>query len=180
MLAAYEAGDEAGMRANAEAIINLIVGNQRSDMYGDWDGDGSNTDPGDGYGLLQNGEQTGYIAAIYAQLDPIVAAPDATAEIKQHALAVRVSTQNLETWSVQLLDAASQILQSPFDENLDPSVRVAQALAYQMYFGTDLDSSGVVDPLPGESGAYEIYLHSYSLADMLIYPGASQMSPPAQ
>ena len=60
MLSAYTGNQPQDIRSNAEALINLVVGNQDS-SYVDWDANGTINDPGDGYGILVNGDQTGYI-----------------------------------------------------------------------------------------------------------------------
>ena len=55
MLAAQQAGDLAAMRRAAEGMVNLIAG-PTGQQAGDLDGDGTATNPGDGFGLLPNGE----------------------------------------------------------------------------------------------------------------------------
>ena len=61
MLNAYENGDEVRARGSAEAILNILAGSQSPD-YKDWNGDGQ-TDPGEVYGFLLNGNNLGYIQA---------------------------------------------------------------------------------------------------------------------
>lgn len=180
MLNAYETGDEAGMRANAEAAINLLAGNQAVDYYGDWDGNGETSDPGDGFGLLVNGEQSGYLNGVYTYADYTFWAADANAEIKYYADSVRTCAQNLDAWALQLRDLVVTISQAPFDENLGPTIREAAGLASQLLSGADADGNQSIDPVPGECGVLSMYGYAYYLPDMIVLPGAGQLPPPAQ
>ncbi len=180
MLNAYETGDEAGMRANAEAVINLLVGNQAGDYYGDWDGNGEIFDPGDGFGLLANGEQSGYLNGANTYADYAFSATDASAEIKYYADSVKTCAQNLDAWALQLRDLVAMIHQAPFDENLDPTIREAAGLASQLLTGADADGNQSIDALLGECGVLTMYGYAYYLPDMIVLPGAGQMPPPAQ
>ena len=48
---------------NAEAILNLVVGSQSPDRK-DWNADGQVDDPSDGFGLMLNGQNLGYLQAV--------------------------------------------------------------------------------------------------------------------
>ncbi len=106
MLEAFGKDDEQNVRANAEAIINLIVGKQDANSYKDWDRDGEIKDPGDGYGLLLNGDQAGYIGGVIDHANLAAESADATTMIHDHAQHVIISAQNVETWATQLRDIA--------------------------------------------------------------------------
>ncbi|HYF62467.1 MAG TPA: hypothetical protein VD886_06610, partial [Herpetosiphonaceae bacterium] len=54
---AYDQQDFALVQVHAEHIINIIDGSAGAD----YNGDGAIQNPGDGFGLLQNGEQAGYV-----------------------------------------------------------------------------------------------------------------------
>ena len=179
MLGAYEVEDEAGMRANAEAVINMIVGNQNAEYFGDWDGNGESVDPSDGFGLLANGEQAGYISGAYTYTDYISISSDANVELKSYAESVKTCGQNLDDWAVQLRDLTISIVQSPFDETLDPVIRQASALASSMLSGVDADGNQSVDPIVNECGVLTMYGYAYYLPDMYILPGANQVPVPA-
>ena len=69
MLADYTSGNTGSMRANAEEIVNVIVGKQNLDMYKDWDNNGKINDPSDGYGILLNGNQAGYVGGMIDHAD---------------------------------------------------------------------------------------------------------------
>jgi len=178
MLAAFDAGDEVTVRVNAETIINLIAGNQEASTYGDWDGDGVVSDIGDGYGLLLNGDQAGYIFGTISHAGYAASAGDSTPDIRLHADHVIVSMQNVELWAPELRDTASRIAQAPFDENMRAEISAAVALANQIISGLDIDGNELVDPIPGEGSVLTAYQHAYYLADMLILPGANQIPAP--
>ena len=96
---AYGAHDLAAMKAQAEQLVNLIEG-PGGPNYGDLDKDGKVVPAGDGYGLLQNGAQAGYLGGVSAQAAQAAAAPDATDAIKQHAGNVAITAkENVRTGS---------------------------------------------------------------------------------
>lgn len=168
-------GDEDAMRANAEAIINLIVGSQSND-FKDWNGDGDVTNPGDGFGLLLNGGQSGYIEGTITHAELAANAGDATANIILHSGHVAVSGKNVEGWAAQLRDVAKRIVES--NEVTEADIRLAVALANQIHAGIDLDGSESVDPVEGEGGAKTAYEHAEYMADMQILEGANLLPPP--
>jgi len=174
MLAAYETGNQKDIRSNAEAIVNLIVGNQDV-SHVDWDSDGIVYNPGDGYGMLLNGEQAGYIEGVHHHSSYSADTEDATPNIRLHDAHVETSIQNIEKWSIELRDIAKRILQAPEGANIEADVRTAVTLADQILNGLDIDGNESVDPIPGEGGANTAYQHAYYMADMPILPGEDQM-----
>jgi tRNA A-37 threonylcarbamoyl transferase component Bud32 len=180
MQTAAKIGDDANVRLNAEAIVNLISGKFNTQTYGDLNGDGVVTDPGDGYGLLQNGSQVGYIAGVADHAALSAAAPDATDNIKLHSSHVIVTAQNLEAWAPQLRDLCVAILQSPPGTNNSASITKAAALADKLMNGIDINNDGQVDPVAGEGATLTAYEHSYFMATMPILTGANQMPPVAK
>lgn len=174
---AFKNGDEKAVRANAEAIINLIVGSQSSD-YKDWDGDGTINDPGDGFGLLLNGGHTGYIEGTITHTELSMSAADATANIKLHGEHVIVSAKNVEGWAAQLRDVAKRIVES--GQATEADIRLLVSLAEQIHKGIDLDGSESVDPVEGEGGAATAYDHAEYMADMQILEGVNLFPPPGQ
>jgi serine/threonine protein kinase len=169
MLTAYQGGDPAAVRKQAEAMLNLLVGSQSAD-YKDWDGDGQLGDPGDGYGLMLNGDNLGYIQGSYSHADFAVTAPDATDNMISHGEHVKICTQNMQEWAPKLRDLLQQILAAPDSASMEAPVRESVALADQMLKGIDLNGNEKVDPIPGEGGAETAYSHAYYMADMTIFP----------
>ncbi|MEN9562599.1 MAG: hypothetical protein RIR73_843 [Chloroflexota bacterium] len=171
----FESGDEDAIRANAEAIINLIVGSQSND-FKDWDGDGEVNNPGDGFGLLLNSGQSGYIEGSISHAELSASASDATANIKLHAAHVVISGKNVEGWAAQLRDVAKRIAES--NEISEADIRLAISLADQILEGVDLDGNESIDPIEGEGGARTAFEHAEYMADMQILEGANLFPPP--
>jgi len=174
MLAAYESGDQGAIRSNAEAIVNLVVGSQDA-SHVDWDSNGTVNDPGDGYGLLVNGEQTGYVGGVHHHSSYSADAEDSSPNIRLHNGHVEVSIHNIEEWAIELRDTTKRILQAPEGANIEADVRTAVTLANQILNGLDIDGNESIDPIPGEGGALTAYQHAYYMADMPILPGENQL-----
>jgi len=170
MLAAQANGDAAALRRDAESMLNLLVGGQSED-HRDWDNDGAILDPGDGFGLLLNGDSPGYIEGSTDHAGYAASAPDATQNMIVHGAHVEVCAQNLEQWSPQLRDLLKQILQAQVGPESEPLVRQAVALADEILEGTDLNGNEQIEPLPGEGGARTAYQHAYYMADITILSG---------
>lgn len=172
MAAAHDDGNEKLVRANAEAMINLIVGSNSGD-FKDWDKDGRVENPGDGFGLLLNGNQSGYIEGTVTHAELAASSGDATANIKLHADHVVISGQNVEGWATQLRDVAKRILESAPGQISESDVRLAVSLADQIHNGIDLNGNEEVDPIAGEGGAITAYGHAEYMADMEILAGGN-------
>jgi hypothetical protein len=174
MLASFEARDEAGVDLHAERMLNVILGSQ-SEAYKDWNGDRAVDDPSDGYGLLLNGENLGYIQGSSTHADLALTSPDATQNMLTHGSHVKDCATNLDGWTSELRDQLSAILTTSFDSpELEGMVREAVALADKIRNGIDVNGNEKIEPVPGEGGAVTAYEHAYYMADMVIVPGASQ------
>jgi hypothetical protein len=174
MLISFEAGDETGIRLQAERMLNLIVGSQ-SETHKDWNADGNVDDLGDGYGLLLNGENQGYIQGTSIHADLSLNSPDATQNMLIHGKHVKDCAANLDVWTPQLRDQLSAILSASFDSpELEGMIREAVALADKIRNGIDINGDENVEPIPGEGGAVTAYEHAYYMADMVIVPDVSQ------
>jgi serine/threonine protein kinase len=174
LLAAFAARDEAGIDLHAEQMLNVIVGSQSED-YKDWNGDGTVDDPGDGYGLLLNGENAGYIQGTFTHADLSLTSPDATQNMITHGGHVKDCAANLDAWTPQLRDQLRAILNASFDSpELEGMIREAVALADKIRNGIDVDGNEKIEPVSGEGGVVTAYEHAYYMADMVIVPGASQ------
>ena len=178
MLTSFEAGDEAGIRSQAERMLNLIVGSQ-SENHKDWNADGNVDDPGDGYGLLLNGENQGYIQGTSIHADLSLNSPDATQNMLIHGKHVKDCAANLDVWTPQMRDQLTAILAIPFGSaELEGMIREAVALADKIRNGIDINGNENVEPIPGEGGTVTAYEHAYYMADMVIVPNASQIPTP--
>jgi tRNA A-37 threonylcarbamoyl transferase component Bud32 len=174
MLATFEAGDEAGLDLHAERMLNVILGSQ-SEEYKDWNEDGAVDDRGDGYGLLLNGENAGYIQGTFTHANLSLTSPDATQNMLTHGGHVKDCATNLDGWTTQLRDQLRAILNAPFDSpELEGMIREAVALADRIRNGIDVNGNESVEPVSGEGGAVTAYEHAYYMADLDIVPSASQ------
>ena len=178
MLTSLETRDEAGMRLQAERMLNLIVGSQ-GENYRDWNENGGVDDPGDGFGLLLNGENLGYIQGSFTHADLSRQSPDATRNMLTHGEHVKICATNMGEWTPQLRDLLTAILGTPMDSpDLEGRIREAVSLADKIRNGIDVNGNESVEPVPGEGGAVTAYEHSYYMADMVIVPGTNQLPPP--
>ena len=178
MLAAYDQQDAAGVRSHAEAIYNLLVG-KKGDGYGDLDGDGQTLDPGDGYGLLLNGDQAGYIEGTVDHAQLAAQMGDACEQILHHTPHIVISAKNVEGWAAELRDIITQINSDPLGPDANARIRQAVALADRMLKGRDLNGNETIDPIEGEGGAETALEHATYMIDMPIMAGADRLPPPA-
>ena len=174
MATAYDAGDRAGAQANAETIVNLIVGRDEITYYSDWNGDGTVSDPSDGYGLLINGGQAGYLDGMIHHSSYAADARNATDGIQMHAMHVEICIQNLETWAPELRDLALNIARATENQDIEADIRLASILADHMLNGVDINENETIDPIAGEGGALTAVEHAEYMSDMPIFPGEIQ------
>ncbi len=167
MLTSFEAGKQADVRLQAEKMLNIIVGVQSTE-HKDWNGDGIVEDPGDGFGLLLNGESAGYIQGVYSHADYAASAADATQNMIDHGSHVKISATNVGEWTPLLRDQLITILNSPFDPAMEGAVRQAVVLANQIQNGIDVNGNERIEPIPGEGGALTAYAHAYYMADITL------------
>jgi serine/threonine-protein kinase len=175
MLSSFESADEAGVLLQAENMLNLIVGDQSED-YKDWNGDGDIDDAGDGYGLLLNGDNLGYIQGTFTHADLALTSPDATQNMLTHGDHVKICATNISDWAAQLRTQLIDIIENPSSPDREGWIRQAVAIADQIRDGLDIDGNEKVEPIPGEGGVLTAYEHSYYMADMLI-PAAEDQTP---
>jgi serine/threonine protein kinase len=170
MLTFFEARDKANVRLQAERMLSVIVGNQSAD-YKDWNNDGDVDDPGDGFGLLLNGENIGYIQGTFTHADLSTTSPDANQNMLIHGEHVKVSATNIGEWTPQLRDLLIAIVETSFDSaEMERLIRQVVALANQIQNGIDINGNESVEPIPGEGGARTAYEHAYYMADILVFP----------
>jgi len=170
MLNSLEAGKEADVRLQAEEMLNIIVGIQ-SDQHKDWNQNGKVDDPGDGFGLLLNGNNLGYIQGTFTHANLALTSPDATPNMLLHGDHVKIAATNVGEWTPQLRDLLISILDSASGSaETGGMVRQAVVLANQMLNGVDINGNENIEAIPGEGGALTAYDHSYYMADIQIFP----------
>ena len=168
MQSAQQKGDDVLLRQNAEAILNLLAGDQSEDRK-DWDGDGQVTDPGDGFGLLLNGAKPGYIRAVAAQAEETVNSANATENMTKYGEQARICSQNLVEWTTELRDILTDLHNSPIGTDLSQPVLDTVKLAGQLLNGFDTNNNGI-QAVAGECGMTQLYGYAYSMADMVLMP----------
>jgi hypothetical protein len=169
MLASLEAGNEPDILLQAENMLNLIVGSKSRD-HKDWNGDGTTSDPGDGYGLLQNEDNLGYIQGTFTHANLALTSPDATDNMLIHGDHVKISADNVSNWTAELRTQLIDIVQNSAGADREGKIRLAVATANQIRNGVDINGNETIEPITGEGGALTAYEHAYYMADMEILP----------
>jgi hypothetical protein len=177
LVEAYANGDEVAVRKRTEEVINLIVGDQ-SDQYLDYDGNGAiESNDGDGYGSLPNGDHPGYIEQTALSVQNAADAADSTANIRDQSENIQICTRNMDEWTRQLLPLALQLVDIPFGPNMKPIIDEMSGLSRALVNGVDLDKDGIVEAISGECGAGKAYEYGWYLADFSIYTGPGRIPP---
>ena len=145
--------------------VNLLVGSQSSDRK-DWNADGQVDDPSDGYGLLLNGQNLGYLQAAYTEADAAVKAAGASENMRTSGESFKASVENLALWTDQLKPLLISILSTSSRADLRQAVTEASTLSAKILDGIDVDEDGVVEAITGEGGARAAYEQAYRMADM--------------
>ncbi|MDQ5853810.1 MAG: hypothetical protein M3380_17435, partial [Chloroflexota bacterium] len=147
--AAFTAGDFAAAKRQAEQLVNIIEG-AHGTHFGDLNGDGERQNPGDGFGLLQNDLQLGYIEGLREQAQHALDAADATDEVKLHVGHVRVAGENVRVRLTGIRNHALHVVQASNMAATQPDLRTILALAEQAMQGMDMNLDELVGPIAGE------------------------------
>lgn len=169
LLVAFEAEDLRGLKQSAEAMANLIEGKEGAN-YGDRDGNEIVADAGDGFGLLPNGRQTGYVQGTIEHAKLAAEQDDATSGIKTHAEHVQITARNVGQWAVRLLELTDAIIAAEDVASVDGAVREAVSLAGRMVRGQDLNGNEDIEPIPDEGAALMAFEHAQYMADINLSP----------
>jgi len=173
---AQAVGDLAGVKRHAEHVYNLIAGSL-DPKFGDLNGDGRSQNPGDGFGLLQNGTQAGYLRAAGEAATAAKNATDATDAIKTHAEHVLICTENMQEWAIEARDLALQLTQGgDVAAAKRPSDRLT-TLSQWIQRGDDANGDGEIAPIPGEGGGLVAYEHAQFMAGFGLFPANAAAAP---
>jgi len=167
LLVAFEAQDLRGLKQSAEAMANLIEGSEGED-YGDLDGNGIVADAGDGFGLLPNGQQTGYVQGAIEHARLASDQSDATPGIQIHSGHVQIAARNVGQWTVRLRDLTLQITAADDLASVEGPVREAVSLAARIVNGQDLNGNEDIEPIPDEAGSLAALEHAQYMADITL------------
>jgi hypothetical protein len=168
MLADFLGGDQDSVRLQAEGLTNMLVGSN-SPEYRDWNEDGQITDLGDGYGLLPNGENAGYIGLVASHAKFAADAPDSTESIIWYGNHVMESTKNIQQWALELRDLLIELQSEEFGPETEEELRQAVSLSNLILTGIDLNGNGTIEPLLGEGGMRTVYKYAYFMADINLF-----------
>lgn len=172
MVDALKANDLATVKLHAEHLVNLIEGSKGPD-YGDLNKDGQVTNPGDGYGLLKNGDQLGYLNGSKEHANLAAQAEGATAAIKLHAGHVGITVDNATGWVSTVRDRSLAVLKVNNIKAAEPLVQEISTLSNQILNGVDVNGDGLILPIPGSGGVITSYQHAQLMGSIpLTVPGA--------
>jgi plastocyanin len=171
MVDALKANDLATVKLHAEHLVNLIEGSKGPD-YGDLNKDGQVTNPGDGYGLLKNGDQLGYLEGSKDHANLAAQAEGATPAIKLHASHVVITVDNATGWVTGVRDQSLAVLKVNDIKAATPLVQQISVLSNQILNGVDVNGDGIILPIPGSGGVVTSYQHAQLMASIpLTFPG---------
>jgi len=174
---AFSEGDEETLRLKTEEVINEIVGNKNSELYKDWNNDGRVTNVYDGFGLLANGKDRGYIPQTILHAQYAVDAPDTTQPIAEHAAEVIICTENMQVWSEQLLALALLLQKMPFGPEMEEVISEMTITSQNLLSGVDVNANNRIEPVHGEGGADIAYEYALRMAEMPLLPGPNRIPP---
>jgi serine/threonine protein kinase len=170
--------DLPALKSEAEGLVNLIEG-QGGEHYGDLDGDGEITNPGDGFGLLPGAQNSGYIQTSIEHARFAATTDDATANIIHRAEEMETAAQNLGGWAAQLRDEAMAIIDSEDMDTAKPHVQKIADLAALFADGQDVNGNGTIEPIPNEGGAQTVFYYAQRIGDMPVLAGMNRIPEPA-
>jgi plastocyanin/uncharacterized membrane protein YozB (DUF420 family) len=173
---AQATGDLAGVKRHAEHVFNLIAGS-RDPKFGDLNGDGRSQNPGDGFGLVQNGDQAGYIKATSDAAVAAEGTADANEAIKAHSEHVRITAENIRGWATEAHDLALQIAQANDTTSIKDQAARLVTLSQWINRGNDANGDGAIAPIPGEGGGIVAYEHAQFMAGYGLFPFKSSAVP---
>jgi plastocyanin len=153
----------ANLHFHAEHLVNIIEGKQ-GQHYGDLNGNGKVENPGDGFGLLQNSDQAGYIKGMSDDAGLAAGSADATEGIKLHATHVQIAGENTRVRLNELRDIALEVGKAGRTADARDSVLHILALAQQTIQGVDLNGDEQIAPVKGEGGVLIAYQHAQLMA----------------
>ncbi len=133
--------------------------------------------PGDGFGLLQNDRQPGYIEGLREQAQHALDAADATDEVKLHVGHVRVAGENVRVRLTGIRNHALHVVQASNLAATQPDLRTILALAEQAIQGMDMNLDELVGPIAGEGGIQTAYQHAQLMARITLTARATAAAP---
>ncbi|MCG8346436.1 MAG: cupredoxin domain-containing protein, partial [Chloroflexales bacterium] len=172
---AFDTNNFALEKVHAEHIINIIRGTEARDV----NGDGKVQNPGDGFGLLPNGQQDGYIKGMIDHAKLAADALDATDAIQLHSSHVQIAGENTRERIEQVRLLAEKIAAASSQADTQQDVLSILALTGQAIQGIDIDLDEQIAPIPGEGGIVTAYQHAQLMAAVPLTPSTGAENIPA-
>jgi Anti-sigma-K factor rskA len=122
------------------------------------------TKTGDGFGLLS---PNSYVSSAAEHASLAATRSDATDNIREQAGDVEIATNNITGWVTTIEQDVLNLL-----TNLNNTTHVQEivTLSDQAHHGVDRDGDSQVNPVPGEAGAIQAYLHGQLMATLALVP----------
>lgn len=165
--------DLAALKIQAEGILNILEGQNAPD-FGDRDGSGDVYNPGDGFGLLGSGTESGYLPAIEAQTAVVAQTEGASAETILQAEQAQAAAANAISLAEQIRDLELQILQAKDTAAAADLVNQVVGLTQSL-----TDADGVDLANPGQGGVRTAYTLGQLMASVELFPVAGEIAAPA-
>ena len=162
-------GDMPGVRRHAEHVFNLVVGARGAD-FGDLDGDGRAQNAGDGFGLLENGEQAGYIRATRDAATAAGSAQDTTRRSRSTPITSAPPPTTCRPGPAKRAASRSSCPTSASSAAVDKPASRLLTLAKWLAVGNDANADGEISPIAGEGGALVAYQHAQFMAGLAAFP----------
>jgi plastocyanin len=156
-----------GVKRHAEHIVNMVEG-EKGPNYGDLNKDGKVQNPGDGYGLLENGDQLGYLKGVVDHARLAAQTDDANETIRVHSGHVQIAAENVQGFAASTRDLARELLEIPTAPGAEAKMQQVLAQADRALNGVDLNNNEQIEPIKGEAGSKIGYQHSQFMAIMTI------------
>jgi len=164
---AADAGNLPSAKQHVEHLLNILYG-MADPRYGDLNGDGVTTNPGDGYGLLI------YRQKVAESVRAAAASGDATTNIQTRAAQVEVALANIgdgsgdsndSGWSDLLIEKANEMLVTNDLSTATMLAAQVAGLATRIAEGEEINDNGEIEPIVGEGGAQTAWRYSQYAAD---------------
>ncbi|HEU5016154.1 MAG TPA: protein kinase [Roseiflexaceae bacterium] len=163
---ALDAGKLNDAKTHAEHVVNIIEGQFGPD-FGDLNHDGKTQNPGDGFGILQNGQQEGYMQGALHHVLLAASAPGAPASMQRLADNVKVFSESVNQRVGEIRDHALKVNAAKSADAARSDADAVLALSQQL--------------LQGEGSILTIYQQIQQMASVPLAPvdpGSITNAPP--
>jgi len=157
-------GSRSGARTHTEHVLNILYG-VADPRHGDYDGNGTAENPGDGFGLLH------YAASADLRLLEAAESAGVTPEIADQAIAASLTIGNVapaegtNTWADQLVERAQAVLTAATAGDALAPATTMRDISNRMINGVDVNQNGTIEPIVGEGGVWTAFLTAQRTAD---------------